>query len=331
VSPGFLSENEQLQIDRTIDQALRAQVVINSLDPKGLAVLLRESDASRSSITLRDPHATQARDNLDEARALVTGDVLSAMAEGTGGEFFHDNNDLKAGFEALAGHSARYVLAFAPRDFKPDGRFHQLKVSLATKQSGYSIQARKGYFAQPHEADLATAFVPPKNSPEPAAKLEQPRAASSISTAAAKQSQAPTSEEQNQQQLQDALRSKTDSGGLPVGVDASPSEGDGATRLLAMTVHLDTRLLPLHKDGGHSLNSLTFAMAIFDDKDNVVQVKQRRANVDLTDDQLPDFLNDGVDVNTMFELKPGTYRLRVAVIESVEHRVGSLSRAIPIP
>ena len=73
--------------------------------------------------------------------------MLAQVAEGTGGEFFHNNNDLKAGFGRLAGSPGSYILAFAPKDLKPDGKFHQLKVTLAEKESAYSIQARRGYFA----------------------------------------------------------------------------------------------------------------------------------------------------------------------------------------
>jgi VWFA-related protein len=40
VSPGFPSQSEQRQLDRLISRALRAQVVISSLDPKGLALLM---------------------------------------------------------------------------------------------------------------------------------------------------------------------------------------------------------------------------------------------------------------------------------------------------
>jgi len=332
VSPGFLSQSEQLALDRIIDRALRSQVVINSLDPKGLAVLMREGDASRSGMVLPDPKATQARHNLDAARELVGGDVLGELAYGTGGGFVHDSNDLKAGFEELAGHPAEYTLGFAPTDLKLDGKFHALKVALAEKQKGYSIQARKGYFAVA-EAPIAVAAQPKspgEGAPEPRSRAAtQPVAAQPP----AMQPKAADLDAQEQAQIQNALRSKTDSTGLAVGLEASPSEGggEGETRALAVTVHLDVRPLPLRKDGGHSLDTLTFAVAVFDASDNLVEVKQRHAKVNLPDDQLPEFLDDGVDVNMMFEVKPGNYRLRVLVIESNEHRMAAFSRAVVVP
>jgi len=330
VSPGFLSQSEQLALDRITDRALRSQVVINSMDPKGLAVLTREGDASRSGMVLPDPKATQARHNLDAARDFVGGDVLDELAYGTGGEFVHNNNDLQAGFEKLAGHPAEYTLAFAPADLKLDGKFHALKVALTEKQKGYSILARKGYFAVA-EAPIAVA-AQPKSPPGSMPESRSPAATQPVAAQPpAMQPKAADPEAQEQEQIQNALRSKTDSTGLAAGLEASPSEGGGETRALAATVHLDTKALPLRKEAGHSFDTLTFAVAVFDAGDNLVELKQRRANVNLSDDQLPEFLDDGIDVNMIFEAKPGNYRLRVMVFEANEQRMAACSRAVVVP
>ncbi len=147
VSPGFLAANEQPSLDRIIDRALRAGITISSLDPKGLAVLMRESDPSRDSGSPSDPRAMQARSSLDRSGELTHADVLVELAQGTGGQFFHNSNDLRAGLKALAADAPHYILAFSPRNAKPDGKFHALKVSLAEKRKGYGIQARRGYYA----------------------------------------------------------------------------------------------------------------------------------------------------------------------------------------
>jgi VWFA-related protein len=146
ISPGFLSSEEQYRLDRIIDEALRSQVVINALDPKGLAILMREQDPSRRTIATTEG-ALIASYTLDSAQAVESGDVLIELTQGTGGRFFHNNNDLAAGFASLAGHPDEYTLAFSPRDLKRDGKFHELKVTLATKQKGVTVSARRGYFA----------------------------------------------------------------------------------------------------------------------------------------------------------------------------------------
>ena len=108
---------------------------------------MRESDASKNTSILPDPRASQARYHLDASREFVGADVLAEFAEGTGGTFFHSDNDLKAGFGALVGDPPHYILTFSPQNAKWDGKFHALKVSLATRQKGESVQARRGYFA----------------------------------------------------------------------------------------------------------------------------------------------------------------------------------------
>ena len=151
VSPGFPSRSEQRQLDRIIGRALRSQVVISSLDPKGLALLMRAADVTRAYAP--GGPLMLAQQTLDSAREAVATDVLAEVAEGTGGEFFHNNNDLKAGFGALTGSATCYILGFTPTDMKPDGKFHALRVTLTEKQKGTSIQARRGYFAPASEAE----------------------------------------------------------------------------------------------------------------------------------------------------------------------------------
>ncbi|HKS94733.1 MAG TPA: VWA domain-containing protein, partial [Terriglobia bacterium] len=149
ISPGFFSENILFEIDQVADRALRAGVVINTLDSRGLVALVPGGDASESHDTLdvtglRMQYATQS--------LIVNQDVLSALASDTGGLFFHDNNDLDGGFLKLASPpGVYYVLAFSPLNMKYDGRFHKIKLQLADRS--LTLQARRGYYAPRHAAD----------------------------------------------------------------------------------------------------------------------------------------------------------------------------------
>jgi VWFA-related protein len=301
-SPGFLLGDDQFQLERIIDQALRLQVVISSLDPRGLPVLMRQVDASQIYLPGRGT-SSGAMHRLDKNREVVAGDVLAQVAEGTGGEFFHNNNDLKAGFGRLAGSPGSYILAFAPKDLKPDGKFHQLKVRLAEKETAYSIQARRGYFA-------------PRNEAEAKAGAEEVEASSTAV--------------QVQEQMRETLLSKTEIAQFPVVLDAKVSEGQGETRELSLLSHVDPQSLHLQKEGDHNLDTLTFIFGVFDQKENLVIAQQRHANVDVADGQLPEFLKAGIDVDMAFQLKPGSYRIREVVTDS-EQRLTALSRKVDIP
>jgi VWFA-related protein len=305
VSPGFMWQSEQLQLDRIIDRALRSQVVISSLDPKGLVVLMREFDASRSYIPATNSAMLGAARRMDSEREFVAAGVLADVAQDTGGEFFHNDNDLKAGFGALEGSPVYYILAFAPKDIKHDGKFHALKVTLAEKQKGFTIQARHGYFAPTNEAGPA---------------------------AEAKETEAPDVVAQAQEQVREATLSRAEFRQLPMALTTStkPSAGQSETRELSLSAHLDARSLHFHKDGEHNLNTVTFVFAVFDQKENLLVAQLRRARANVLDEQLPRLFKAGLDVDVTFHLKPGIYRIRAVVTDSEDRHMTALSRTVEV-
>ena len=154
VSPGFLLTTAYLDESGLIDRANRANVVINTLDARGLYTPDVMGDISRpSSDSFRTAGLkTMYRVSAQQENQYVLGD----LAYGTGGTFFHNSNDLQGGLQ-LAGLAPEvsYVLGFSPQNRKMDGQYHVLRVDLA-KKSKYSVQARRGYFAprkvdDPHE------------------------------------------------------------------------------------------------------------------------------------------------------------------------------------
>ncbi len=298
VSPGFLSQSEQYPLDRLIDRALRSQVIISSLDPRGLVTLLRGAD---TQWVFGNPGTVE---RLDSQREVVAQDVLAEVAQDTGGTFFHNNNDLKAGFGALAGSPVDYVLAFAPTDIKPDGKFHTLKVKLAEKHKSFSLQARRGYFAPRNEAEAQ---------------------------ADAKREAAFDAEAQAEEQIREAMFSKTVSQQLLVGLGGKLSEGQGGARELALVSHLDAKPLHFQKEGEQNVNTVTFVFAIFDEKDNLVMAQQRRTHLRVPDAQMQDLIKEGVTIRMSFQLKPGVYRIREVVTDSQEHHLAAVSTALKVP
>ncbi len=145
VSPGFITPQQEYDVDNIIDRAMRANIVINALDARGLYVVMPGGD-----ITERvSPNAQVAgiEGLYQMSSASAEEDVMAELADATGGVFFHNNNDLAEGFRRVASTPEYYyVLAFSPQNLKLNGHFHKLKVTLKTPEK-YSIQARRGYFA----------------------------------------------------------------------------------------------------------------------------------------------------------------------------------------
>jgi VWFA-related protein len=138
VSPGFLALTPDLLEDvmALIEGAVHSGIIINALDAHGLSTA---GVSGKSS--LPGPNGFL----FANAEAQALGDVMAEFASGTGGVFFHNNNNLDEGFRRTADAPAFvYVLGFSPQ--KLDGRFHKLKVTLTSAEK-FEVQARRGYYA----------------------------------------------------------------------------------------------------------------------------------------------------------------------------------------
>ena len=137
VSPGFLPlEQESMTLEsRVIDLAAQNNVTISALDARGL--YSGEMDASvKGSASQSDYNRT----SVSEAEG-----ALESLADGTGGTFFHNRNDLSAGFKSLTETpEVVYVLELSLDGVKQDGTYHHLKVKV--NRDGVDVRARRGYF-----------------------------------------------------------------------------------------------------------------------------------------------------------------------------------------
>lgn len=152
-SSGFLSGNLEDDEDQLIRKALSAGVVINALGARGLYTVIPGGDAATPRPAGRTPRSAQITETrIQGTSESAKDDGMAVLASGTGGIFFHNNNDLLHGFRELGMvPEAMYVLGFAPSDVKPDGRFHNLKVRV-NSGGGLSVQARMGYAAPRKQA-----------------------------------------------------------------------------------------------------------------------------------------------------------------------------------
>jgi VWFA-related protein len=133
VSPGFLALTSDMQQDmmEIVDRAAGSGILINALDAGGLY-------GGGAATSVGDPQFALAE-------AAARSDVMSEFTSGTGGIFFHNNNNMDEGFRRTADVPGFvYVLGFSPQ--KLDGKFHKLKVTLNDAGS-LQVQARRGYYA----------------------------------------------------------------------------------------------------------------------------------------------------------------------------------------
>jgi VWFA-related protein len=146
ISPGFLSLSpESMAMEsQLLNLAVGDEVTISTLDARGLySAMLPASQGGGESIQ----SLVAGQDLQDRSDSMRQNkQVMAEFADGTGGTFFRNNNDLQGGMKALvAGPEYKYLLELSLNDVKPNGTYHSLKVEVDRKD--VKIQAREGYFA----------------------------------------------------------------------------------------------------------------------------------------------------------------------------------------
>lgn len=139
VSPGFLSIEQDSQTTglQIVELAAQSNVILSTIDARGLY-----SD----QLEARDLSPGEGGPNLQyrSNELRMAADPMMELAYGTGGTFFHNNNDLNAGFRLLTEPPRDvYVLELSVNDVKADGSWHRLKVKV--DREGMELQARPGY------------------------------------------------------------------------------------------------------------------------------------------------------------------------------------------
>jgi VWFA-related protein len=284
MSPGFFVTPVMHLSGEIIDRATKANIVLNTIDARGLYVS-SVYDASNSA-----PESPIKTRFMLEAETIQD-EVLAELADGTGGLFIHNRNDIDQGLlQATAEPEVSYLLGFAPQNLKLDGNYHNLKVTLTSKQK-WVLQARHGYFAPHGESD-----------PETAAKEE----------------------------IQQAVFSQEELHELPVECQTQFFKGASGVHL-SVVAHVETKELKFRKAEERNRDKLTVTTAIFDENGNMLTGKQTILELQLKETTLDRLNRTGLSVKSSFDLQPGSFLVRIVVRDSEGAQMGATNRGVVIP
>jgi VWFA-related protein len=293
VSDGFLTENLHFNLSQIADRALRSNVILNALDARGLYTDTSLTDITQSTLTHSLNGATIGHKNLmliESTRRQTDG--MESLAVDTGGIFFHNSNDLEAGFRKAASlPEAYYVLAFSPQNLKLDGAFHPLQVKLALPR-GLSVQARRGYYA-------------PRKPNDPTV--------------------------QEKEELQEAVFSQDELHEVPIDVHTQFFMKTESDARITVLTSLDLHELRFRREEDRNLDNLTFVTVVFDRDGHLITGQQKSVQLRMHDVTLEKYRQTGITMRTTFDVKPGTYLLRAVVRDSEGGQISSLNRTVEIP
>jgi VWFA-related protein len=290
VSPGFIQTTIQSEASELVDRATRANIVINTIDARGLYVPDVLGDISSPS---QDSYKTAGyKASYRVAAQSAQDDVMAQLADGTGGTFFHNRNDVdEAMRQAGAAPAFSYLLGFSPQNLKIDGRYHTLKVSLTNKEK-FNIQARHGYFAPRSIADPVEA---------------------------------------TREEIREALFSQEEIRDLPIELQTQFFKKDEAEARLAVLTHLDVKGIRFKKAEGRNNDKLTIVTGIFDENGNYITGGEKVIEMKLRDTTYDRLSRSGFTVKSSFDIKPGTYLVRLVVRDNEGALMAARNGAVVIP
>ena len=289
-SPGFLLTTRYLDEMGVIDRANHAGVVINTLDARGLYTPDVMPDISQRNT--ETPQTAGYKMQYRTQQQFENEFVLGDFANGTGGTFFHNSNDLAGGLKQLgAAPGISYMLGFSPQNQKMDGKYHNIKVTLADKQK-YSIQARRGYYA-------------PRKVDDPA--------------------------QQAKQEIAEAVFSQEEIRDLPLDLQTQYFKTGDSGAQVSVVSRIDLKGMSFRKADGRNWDNLTVATVIFDENGNYVTGGEKLLEMRLLDTTYARLSQTGLTMKSSFQLRPGKYMVRQVIRDSEGAQMAARNGALVIP
>ncbi len=300
---GALYSNISSVLNQLTDNAIRAGVVVNALDPRGLratpGVVGFKATPAKSSLGGADPaDATFGKGGaLDQAvfglpLAGATEHLgLSTVANATGGVSVVNTNNFQAGLDKIVSRSnGYYTLLYTPTE-KFDRKFH--KIEIKVKRSDTKVFSHSGYLAREERS------------------LTGPRT--------------------KEDEIASAARSPLARNDIDVTPNIAIKLLPDNKAVLDIHLLIDPARLRFNEVGDRHETSLDLVGFVFDQMGRQRGGFSETVNLKLTADEYQRALVQGLTYSASTELPPGYYQIRSVVRESGTGSLGSFSKYLEIP
>ena len=288
-------------LNRLRDNAVRSGVVVNTMDPRGLAaqrgVAGFDQTPGQSALGGGNPGFGRGVSNVEQSiigPGLGAGPnqlSLRALADATGGVAVVNTNDFKEGLDRVLAYSkGYYVLAYTPQE-KFDNKFRKLDVKV--RRGGVRVFKYAGYFAREDAARAA-----PK-----------------------------TKEEQILAAVRSPLARRDVDVSSNLSLRMTPPKGAD----LGINLLIDPKTLNFSQADGKYTTTLDVVGFIYDEVGKLRGGFSETINAALTPENYQEALRTGLTYSAGTQLPPGYYQLKAVVRETGSGSLGSISRYIEVP
>jgi VWFA-related protein len=272
-SPGFIRPTSMLGDSALVDQAIRSGVVINTLDARGLVA----------------PSGGKPVNSMQEASQS---EILWQLANGTGGKFLNNTNDLGGAFAKLVeAPEVTYLLGFSPEDLSPNGNFHSLKVNVKEVR-GLDVQARHGYYAPNHLASAG---------------------------------------ENAKEEIHKAVFGREEIHDIAIDVATELSKVSDSETKVTIVAKVDITKLPYRKIDGKKSDDVEVVCSLFDRNGGYIEGVSNTIVLRLVDNVRFNRENGTIPVRAEFKVPAGAYVIRLVARDSEGEMMTAQNRLLEIP
>ena len=133
------------------------------------------------------------------------------------------------------------------------------------------------------------------------------------------------------EEIQDALFSRELMHDLPVELHTQFFKASEDSAKVTVLVRLDIKHMRFRKADGRNQNHLTIVSGLFDRNGNYVNAVEKKLEMRLLDSTLEKRAGSGVTVRTSFDVKPGSYLVRLVVRDDEGQLMSAENGAVEIP
>ena len=305
LSDGFLMDagpraaNLRDKLDRVIDAANRAGVVVYTIDARGLGTsAVVDAGNSRPMTGSADPFVATAQ--IGEIAA--TQDALNALANDTGGRALRNMNYFDRWVSQVLDETSNYyLLAWRPEtDEEKAPKFRQVQINVIGHPE-LTARKPKGYVTGPNPAETAANAIP-KQAANHSATVENA-------------------------EIRDALSDYYPSTALPTALSLTYLNTPKNETVLTTSMQIATNRLAYGNDGQQPA-TLRLAGVILNDKGKIAGSFKNQLNVKPLSGQAE---AGSIFYNEHTPLTPGIYQVRVAARDEKSGRIGSAMEWVVIP
>ena len=291
-SDGFLPEDIRFELQDIVDTALRAGVIFNTVDIRGLYTT--NEDAAKRIIVSR---RSDLQPILSQKSFLRMDDMsrkdqpLRQLSNETGGVHIGNTNDLTGGLKKIVNtDSFYYVLSYASPLSASDGRYHKIKVDVG--RPGIQISYRQGYYAPKEQR---------------------------------------TFERRKKEDILEALQAPGNLNEIPIQLSYNYFQVDETRYQLALLTKVSVRGMKFVEEDSRFKNLINLVVVAFDENDRYVDGLEKSMELNLTDPSYKALLSNGFTSKININVPPGRYKIRAVVREGVNTKMGSVRKTIEVP